>query len=226
MSSILQSPSHVSQLPSTARIVAADIAEGLLEKLSERKAELEGESEVWRRLEVRQWDARDLSADIQDGEVSHLLSTYAYFAFAGEKDALSEAHRVLAPGGLFVETSMGFTEWGHLASFFSEVRPDKPIPGPGAHWGSVEGVKATLEGAGFVGVEAREFPISLPYETHQAAVDFVFQVFPWVEAYTADMSEGEVERSREGMVGFVRGRHPEEPFALEGTGVIGWGKKG
>ena len=225
ISSLLDSPSHAAQIPDNARIVAADVAQGLLDILVEKKAAQAEESSVWKRLETMNWDARNLQNEIQDGEVSHLLSSYAYFAFAGEQEALSEAYRILKPGGLFIETSMGFTEWGHLPSFFQTVRPDKAIPGPGKHWQNVGGVKATLKGAGFKDVQAREYEIGIPVETHEGAVEMVFQIFPWVKGFITDMSEAEVTEAREKMVQFLREKHPEAPFVLNGTALIGWARK-
>ncbi|KAK5169630.1 uncharacterized protein LTR77_005607 [Saxophila tyrrhenica] len=224
ISKILTSPNQASRIPDTARLVAADIAQGLLDKLEERKAEQAEKDALWKRLEVRNWDARDLKEAVGDGEVSHLLSTFAYFAFADDETAVAEAVRILKPGGLFVETSMGYTEWGHLPTFLEQVRPGLSIPGPGAHWKSIEGVKQHLANAGFVDTQAKEFKMGLPFETHEAVVQFVFEAFPFMKGLTADFGEEEVARGKEMMLEFVRQKHPEVPLRLDGTGLIGWGR--
>jgi ubiquinone/menaquinone biosynthesis C-methylase UbiE len=125
---------HAAQIPDNARLVAADVSQEFVEMVKERKKERSKQNPLWERLEVHQWDAIDLHNEIKDGGVSHLLGSFAYFSFKSEKEALAEAHRILKPGGIFVETSMGFTEWGHLPQFIREIRPDKTIPGPKAHW--------------------------------------------------------------------------------------------
>ena len=225
ISSVLESAPHAAQIPADAHLVAADVAQSLLDILAERKAERAVTKSLWQRLELQSWDARDLRATVPDGAVSHLLSSYAYCAFQNEAAALAEAHRILAPGGLFVETGMGDTEWGHLPTFFQTVRPEKRIPGPGEHWKSVEGVTATLSNVGFRDVRAREFPIGIPCESAEAAVEMVFQIFPFVKGFIADMSADEVAEARRLMREWVRERHPEEPLVLRGTGLIGWARK-
>ena len=224
ISSVLNSPEHAPQIPSSARIVAADVAQGLLDMLAQRKAENET-ADPWKRLEIRNWDARDLKNEIPDNAVSHLISCYAYMAFRDEAKALGEAYRILKPGGLFTETSMGYTEWGHLPTFFTKVRPDKIAPGPGPHWRSIEGVKSTLQVHGFKDVQVREFEIGIPMQSHEAAVELNFTIFPFVEAFVADMSDAEIEKARQLMLEWVREVHPEQPLVLRGTALVGWGRK-
>lgn len=227
ISGVLNSAQHAAQIPSSARIVAADVAQGLLDMLMERKAERAATApdSVWNRLEVQLWDARDLSKEVADDQASHLVSSYAYMAFRDEAQALKEACRILQPGGLFIETSFGFTEWGHLPKFFAAVRPEKLAPGPGEHWGSVEGVRATLEAAGFKDVKAREYEVGIPCETQQGAADLIFNIFPFIKGFIADMSEGEVAEAKRLMVEYVKERHPEEPLVLRGVGLVGWASK-
>ena len=225
ISRVFGSSKHAAQIPEDARIVAADVSQSFVDKVNERKAVRSVHNAIWKRLEVHRWDGIDLRQDVRDGEVSHLLSAFTYFAMAGEREGLAEAWRVLKPGGLFVETSMGYTDWGHLPQFIKHVRPDKMIPGPKAHWQSKEGVKETLSDAGFKDIRAKEFDVTLALDTHQEAVDFVMEVFPYVKPLMADMSEEEVEKVKQSMLQFVRGRYPDEPFRMKGTALIRWGAK-
>jgi len=224
ISSVLDSSTIAQQIPDSARIVAADVAPSFVDMLRAHKAERQSSSSLWNRLEVENWDATDLSGAIGDGEVSHLLSTYAYFAFREEKKALLEAYRILQPGGIFIETSMFDVEWSTMARLFEELRPGRKVPGPEERWGRIDGVKETLESAGFSDVKARKYNIAIPFETHEAAVDMI-KIFPWVAEYTADFSEEEMADARGRIMEFVRSRHPEAPLSLTGVALIGWGRK-
>lgn len=182
ISRVLGSSKHASQIPDNARIVAADVSQQFLDMVRVRKEERSKENELWKRLEVQQWNACDLHKEIQDGQVSHLLASFAYFSMKDEleQQALAEAYRIMRPGGIFVETSMGWTEWGHLPQFLKQVRPDKVIPGPAAKWQSIEGVTKTLSEAGFKNVVAKEFEVGLPLEKYDDAIGFVFEGFPFM----------------------------------------------
>ena len=224
-SRLFDSSTHAQQVPSTARLVAADVSKDFVEMVEARKKERSKQNPLWERLEVHRWDARSLHDDIQDDKVSHLLGSFAYFTMTGETEALAEAYRILRRGGIFVETSMGWTEWSYLPQFVKQIRPDKSIPGPQAHWQSVDGVTKTLSDAGFKDVVAREFDVSLPLEKHEDAVEFVFEGFPFMKALTADMSDDEIRNARQLMLDYVKQRHPEEPLRLTGKGYIGRGLK-
>lgn len=178
ISRLFDSSKHAAQIPDSARLVAADVSREFIDMVNARKKERSHKIPLWKRLEVHCWDGRDLRNEVKDCEVSHLLSSFAYFTMTGEKEGLAEAHRILKPGGIFVETSMGWTEWGHLPQFIKQIRPDKTIPGPQAHWQSVEGVTKTLQDSGFRNVVVKEFEVTLPLEKITEAIEFCFEGFP------------------------------------------------
>lgn len=227
ISRVLASSIHAAQIPDTARLVAADVSQQFLGMLRERKEERSKQSPLWERLEIQQWDASNLHGEIKDGEVSHLLASFAYFSMKDEigEKALQEAHRILQPGGVFVQTSMGWTEWGQLPQLVKQVRPEKTISGPQARWQSVEGVTKTLSDIGFKNVMAREFEVTLPVDKYDDAIVFCFEGFPFMQGLVADMSEKEVTRVKQLMLEFLRERHPEQPLRLTGKGYIGYGVK-
>ena len=96
ISRVFDSETHAALIPDNARLVAADVSQQFLDLLLERKKERSKNSSLWERLEVHRWDARGLKDQIQDGEVSHLLASFAYFSFREEKEALAEAHHLAA----------------------------------------------------------------------------------------------------------------------------------
>ena len=152
ISAVLESP-NANDIPASARIVAADVSQQFVTMVSShQQKKIEADNSLWSRVEPKLWDARDLN-DVADGTISHLLSSFVYFALNGETEGLTEAFRVLrakeAGAGIFVTTSMGYTEWGRLPLFIKEVQPKKTVPEPGIEWGSTDGVLRILKKAGF-----------------------------------------------------------------------------
>ena len=225
ISRVFDSAKHTDQIPDNSRLVAADVSQHFVDMVVERKRERSKQSQLWKRLEVHRWDARDLRDQVRDGEVSHLLASFAYFAMAGETDALGEARRILKDGGIFVETSMGWTEWGYLPQFVKQVRPDLTVPEPQPNWSSVEGVIKTLSDAGFKNAMAKEFEVGLPLEHYEDAVEFVFEGFPRMKPVIEEMSSEDRERARQWILEYLKQKHPQEPFRLTGNGYIGYGVK-
>ena len=226
ISGVLNSP-QASQIPGSARIVAADISSAFVAQCTTRKQkEINSGNKVWERLEVHQWDGLDLSSEVEANSVSHLLSSYTYHAMKNERECLQEAYRILAPGGLFAAAIMGDTDWGHLPSFVSQVRPDKRPPHlQGRHWYSVEGVTSMLSEGGFKDVEARTFDMGVLFDTRKDAVDFVLEGFPFMKGLMAELGEDEQRRVVELMYEFLEKEYPEEPCRLKGTALVGWGTK-
>jgi ubiquinone/menaquinone biosynthesis C-methylase UbiE len=225
ISRVFDSSKHAEQIPDNARLVAVDVSQHFVDMVKERKKERKKQSMLWERLKVHRWDARDLRDQIHDGEVSHLLASFAYFSMDGEHEALAEAHRILKDGGIFVETSMGMTEWGHLPQFVKQVRPDLTVPEIPANWSSVDKVINMLSGAGFKNVVSKEFEVGLPLERYDDAVQFVFGGFPRMKPVLEDMSSEEIEKARQLMLEYVKEKHPQEPFRLIGKGYVGYGVK-
>ena len=224
ISRVFDSSEHAGQTPDAARLVAADVSQHFVDMIQERKKERSNQSKLWERLEVHRWDARDLRDQIHDGEVSHLLASFAYFAMVGEEEALAEAYRILKDGGIFVETSMGWTEWGYLPQFVKQVRPDLTVPGI-SNWSSVDKVTSILSSAGFKNVVAKEFEVGLPLEHYEDAIEFVFEGFPRMKPVREQMKSDEIERARELMLEYLKDKHPHEPFRLTGNGYVGYGTK-
>jgi SAM-dependent methyltransferase len=194
--------------------------------LRERKSERSSTNPQWNRLEVNNWDAKDLSKEVKDGEISHIISSYAYYTFRDENVALAEAYRVLQPGGFFVETSMRDTEWAWVPErFLKEVRSDITLPGPGEHWLTIEGVTKTLENAGFKSVQVKEYDVGITWDTYDDFMTFIFEGMPFMKPLIADWSEEEVARAKDGMLNYLQKTHPHEPFISPGKGLVGWATK-
>jgi hypothetical protein len=89
----------------------------------------------------------------------------------------------------------------------------------------MDGVTKTLSDEGFKNVMAKEFDVSLPVETHEEAVEFVYQGFPFKKSFIADMSDDEMLQSRQFTLDYVKQRHPQEPLRLTGKAYLGCGMK-
>ena len=74
-------------------------------------------------------------------------------------------------------------------------------------------------------MKALDFNISLPFETHAAAVQWVKDPFPYVKPLMANMSTEQNAKATALMLDFVKSRHPIEPIHLQGKAVIGWGEE-
>ena len=220
--------SYSSDLPPSARVVAADLAPGMIEMVTKKKVEEVAQgNNAWNKVETAIWDATDLS-DVPDGSFSHVLSGFVYFLLPNARKGLEEARRILSTdngGGIFATSSMGDTEWGYLTTFIKQVRPDKVIPSPSGQWKSVEGVRAELEAAGFRNVKAHSVPLYMPFETQAELVHHLVSTIPLMKKLTADMTSDEVSQAKDLMVQFITEKHPTAPGFLDGTAIIGLGRK-
>ncbi|KAF2168754.1 hypothetical protein M409DRAFT_20772 [Zasmidium cellare ATCC 36951] len=216
------------QIPKDARVVATDIAESFVKMLKDTKQKnVDAGEDIWKRVEVTQWDAKDL-VEVQDDSVSHLLAGYCYVAMKDEGRGIKEALRVLKPGGCFVQSNLGDTEWGSLPDFVTQVRPEKQPHSTSENakgWWTTEKVKKKLVDAGFKNVQAKEFPVSMHMNSYEEVILFVWEGFPYMKPLTEDMSAAEVAQAKDLTLKYLKERHPAEPFRLEGTGMVAWGTK-
>lgn len=72
---------------------------------------------------------------------------------------------------------------------------------------------------------AKEFDVTLPVETYEEAVDFVYEGFPFMKSFIADMSDDEVRQARQLALDYVKQRHSKEPLRSTGKGYLGCGLK-
>jgi ubiquinone/menaquinone biosynthesis C-methylase UbiE len=107
--------SYGSQFPNNAKLIAADTSSGMIEMIRERQHE----DPAWERVEPALYDAMDLSA-ISDDSLCHVLSGFTVFLLPDPRKGLTEALRVLQPGGVFAFSSMA------EASCFSKSRRSDP----------------------------------------------------------------------------------------------------
>jgi SAM-dependent methyltransferase len=167
------------QIPKEAKVIAADLSHGMIEEVQKRQSQ----HLALARIETAVYDAMNLSA-VPDNSVSHVLSGFTIFLLADPRKGMTEALRVLQPGGVFAFSSMAESSWGALMLNITEVRPDKKIPQPGLPWTTEEGVKGELEATGFKDIQTYPAPTYMPFEDHLEIVDYLMDMLPFMPMVT------------------------------------------
>jgi SAM-dependent methyltransferase len=124
-----------------------------------------------------QGDAEDLPFDDESFDV--VLSTFGCMFAPRHAVTAHELARVLRPGGRLAIAS--WTPEGGMGAFFRMVGPYLPPPSPLAQppvlWGSEEHVERLFEGSGIALEFERAVATSPPFESSDAAVEFITTKF-------------------------------------------------
>lgn len=226
ISAVLQA--HGSELPASSRVVASDMSPGMLEQVQKRKTEAAAKGDkLWDKVETLLCDAKDLSA-FEDGSVSHAYAGFVLFMVPEARTAMKEIHRVLTNqngGGVFSVSSWMGSEWQDLMSIPSKVRPDKMMGKMPETWRTIEGVRGELEATGFRDIEVHTLETYMPFEDYDQLVGGMITEFPIMVRMMSDMTEQEVQKTRELMVEYIKSKHPQTPSRLKGTAIVGMGRK-
>lgn len=217
--------SHGSELPQSSRLVASDIAAGMIEQLEVRKADRLSEgATAWGKVETSVDDAHDLSA-FSDSSVSHVLAGFVLFLVPQPRTALKEIRRVLTDengGGAFSMSSWLNldSEWYHIMTLTSQFRPERPSMKMPQEWLTIDGVRGELEGAGFRDVDVYPVKTYLPFEGYEQLADFMMYGFPNMDRMTAGFTAEEIAELKRQTIEYVKSRHPTAPSKLEGTAIV------
>jgi ubiquinone/menaquinone biosynthesis C-methylase UbiE len=217
--------SHGSELPPSSRLVASDIAAGMIGQLKIRKANAIAEgATAWSKVEPSVDDSQDLSA-FSDGSVSHLLAGFVIFMVPEPRTALKEIRRVLTDengGGVFaMSTWLGqAVEWFQIVALTNQFRPGRPSTKMPQQWLTIDGVRSELEEAGFRDVDVHPVKSYLPFESYEQLADFMINSFPKMDKLTADFTEEELAELRRQIIDYAKSRHPTVPSKLEGTAIV------
>ncbi|OBT63571.1 hypothetical protein VE03_07004 [Pseudogymnoascus sp. 23342-1-I1] len=164
--------SHGPKLPPSSRLLASDIAAGMIEHLEVRKADGVAKGiTAWGKVETRVDDAQDLAA-FADSSVSHVLAGFMLFMIPQPRTALKKIRRVLTDengGGAFSMSSWLEldSEWYHIMTLTNQFRPERPSLKMPQEWLAVDGIRGELEGAGFRDVDVYSVKTYLPFEGYE-----------------------------------------------------------
>lgn len=217
--------SHGSELPQSSRLIASDIAAGMIEQLEVRKADgLADGTTAWGKVETSVDDAHDLSG-FSDNSVSHVLAGFMLFMVPQPRTVLKEVRRVLTDengGGAFSMSSWLEldSEWYHIMTLTNQFRPQRPSVKMPQEWLTIDGIRGELEGAGFRDVDVYPVKTYLPFEGYEQLADFMMYTFPNMDRMTAGFSEEELAELRRQIIDYVKSLHPTAPSKLEGTAII------
>lgn len=217
--------SHGSELPRSSRLVASDIAPGMIEHLEVRKADGFARGiKAWRKVETSVDDAHYLAA-FADGSVSHVLAGFVLFMVPRPRVVLREIHRLLTDengGGVFSMSSWLNldSEWYHIMTLTNQFRPERKSMTMPREWLTIEGVQGELEEAGFRDVNVYPLKTYLPFQEYEKLADFMINTFPNMDRMTAGFTKEEFAELRRQIIEYVKSKHPTVPSKLEGTAII------
>jgi SAM-dependent methyltransferase len=153
------------------RVVGVDLTPELFDAGRQLAAEARVE------IDWVQGDAEELPFDAESFDV--VLSTFGCMFAPRHEVAAHELARVLRPGG-----RLGITSWtpdGGMGSFFRTVGeylpPPSPLAEPPMLWGTEQHVEALFEGTGIQLDFAREVVTPEPFESSDAALEFLATKF-------------------------------------------------
>ncbi|KFY58723.1 hypothetical protein V497_04699 [Pseudogymnoascus sp. VKM F-4516 (FW-969)] len=217
--------SHGHELPPSSRLVASDIAAGMIGQLKIRQADAIAKgAKAWGKVEPSVDDSQNLSA-FADGSVSHLLAGFVIFMVPEPRTALKEIRRVLTDengGGVFSMSTWleEDREWFHIVTLANRFRPEIPAMKIPPQWLKIDGVRSELEGAGFRDVDVYPVKSYLPFESYEQLADFMINSFPKMDKLTADFTKEELAELRRQIIDYAKSRHPTAPSKLEGTAIV------
>ena len=217
-----------SEIPSSARLVASDFSEGMLNVLRETASRNAAEgNNLWERLETEVMDMQNLTS-LPDGSLSHVFSSFVLGMIPDNKKALQEVNRVLTPGGVFVEVSWAKITWMEwLFEMIDRRWPKriKPLPWP-ADFTSTAGLRGLFEDAGFINVETEEAEGILGGDSISEFVRmFSRSKNPGMSFAFQTLDESELEEAEKILEEDLRKKFPDEKVRMVGIAIIALGFK-
>lgn len=214
-----------SKIPESARLLAGDYSEHMLEVLSKTKqARISEQAGIWNRLELQKIDAHDLSS-IPNDSLSHVTGGHLYFLLQDGRKALKETLRALSPSGvLAMSTGKGSQHIDALCDAVEKVRPGTNLKMFREPWNSEGSVKQELKTIGFVDAETFVVESEMKYENHEDFTDMLL-VMPVMKNALEVYDESERTRLRELVIENLRSMNPAVPGSLRGSSIVTLARK-
>jgi len=218
-----------SKISPSARLVASDFSEGMVEQVRKLQAKQSGDP-LWERLETHVWDLQDLGL-VAENSFSHVMGSLVFFIPEKPRQALSEVNRVLEKGGLIALTSWHIVTWMDLMEAAARAtRPDltaavKVLEMPKA-WRTVDAVKNELEATGFREVHAEYAETYLPTENPRDLIRwFTKGKNPLLAHLVAGFGEEDLEKLGDEFERLVNEECPVGPKRLKGVAIVATARK-
>ena len=217
------------ELPATAKVIATDFSAGLIENVRKHQtAEVAKGNEAWKRVDASVMDAMDLSG-IADGSLTHVMAGFVLFMVSDGQKALREALRVLTAahgGGVLAATSFKQSEWiDCMNEALQAVRPEVPTMHMGPAWGSVEGMTAELEKAGFREARAEEVETFMAVGDHEQLAQFMVRKMPAGQNMSKGLMPAEIDRFVDEYARRIQETASKGEGRLKGIALLAVGRK-
>ncbi|KAF2690575.1 S-adenosyl-L-methionine-dependent methyltransferase [Lentithecium fluviatile CBS 122367] len=213
-------------LNENTRLVAADLSEGMIRVVMQRKdEEISRGNKLWQKVETEVLNAENL-ASVPNETFSHITAGLLFFMVQNPQSALKEARRVLEPNGLLVLSSFRQVQWmDFIEKYLAIVKPGTSLGAIPSDWASTEAIKNQLDKAGFREELAEEVQVWYEFDDAESMTRFNMKNIPSVKMATSGMKESEVEEAIQLMVSELHTRFPSGRGKLGGTALVGFAKK-
>jgi ubiquinone/menaquinone biosynthesis C-methylase UbiE len=196
------------------RVVATDIAPGMIALARERAAEAGVDN-----VEFVEVDAEAL--DLAEGEFDAVLSRWGLMFFPDLPGAVARMRRVLVPGGRLAATVWTEPERSPMVALAMRVaaqRLELPPPGPGVPGpfalADLPALEAVISAAGFEDVRSERVAIQAEYESAEEYGAFMRDIAAPIHGMLASRPPEEAESLWDAIVDAAR------PFEQDGGRIV------
>jgi ubiquinone/menaquinone biosynthesis C-methylase UbiE len=146
-------------------------------------------------MEARVMDGENLTLDDQSFDA--VICQLGLMLFAEPRKALSEAYRVLKPGGRYaaiVFTTADKSPWLAIPAKIALEHANRPLPAPGTPGlfalGDQERHEGLMRAVGFTDIESRTMMQAIQLESAAECAGFIRETTGAIKAILADLDEG------------------------------------
>ncbi|KAJ5201345.1 uncharacterized protein N7498_006008 [Penicillium cinerascens] len=215
-----------SSLPESCTLICSDFAPAMVEQVEEvknRKISDDADS-LWNRVGTEVLDSMDLHS-VDDDSLSHVAAGWSFFNAKSPLKALTEARRVLQPGGVLAASSWAETDWLKILRAITKIDPSRSPPSIPDDWAKAPKLKEQLKTAGYLNVEVYEVPVDIPFRSYESFVEVMMTRVTQMMNASQDLSEEQKAKLKILMTDEMRSLCPTEPGVLKAVSLVAVGIK-